>query len=111
MKGYLKVITTTTLLLLLATLTTGCGMAGLPFTGQITDAKTGKPIKGAIIVAMWRGEANPIADSTQTCYHVETAVSDERGNFRIPGWLGGKFGVMDSGVSVIAYKTGYLMPD
>lgn len=82
-------------------------MAGLPFTGQVTDAKTGEPIDGVIVVALWKGEVNPIADSTQVCYHVETAVSDDYGKYRIPGWFGGGLGIMGSYIVTEAYKKGY----
>ena len=85
----------------------GCGMAGLPFSGQVTDAETGEPIEGVIVVALWKGDVNPIVDSTQICYHVETAVSDENGKYRVPGWVGGKFGVMGSYIITESYKQGY----
>ena len=92
---------------LVAALLAGCGMVGLPFSGQVTDAETGEPLEGVIVVALWEGHVNPIADSTQICYHVETAVSDAVGHFRIPGWIGGKFGVMGSYISTVSYKKNY----
>lgn len=100
---YLKALITTIFLLTAA----GCGMVGLPFTGQVTDAKTGEPIADAIVVAMWRGDVGLIADSTRICYHAETAVSDENGKFIIQGWLGGSFGVLNRHVVTRAYKKGY----
>lgn len=93
--------------LLYYVLLSGCGLAGLPFTGHVTDAETGEPIEGAIVVALWQGEVNPIIDSSMVCYHVETAVSDKNGEFRIPGWLGGRFGVMDSYVTTEVHLRGY----
>lgn len=92
---------------LLTALLAGCGMVGLPFSGQVTDEKTGEPLEGVIVVALWEGHVNPIADSTRICYHVETAVSDAEGKFRIPGWIGGKFGVMGGYIRTVSYKKNY----
>lgn len=87
MNGFLSNIKTIHLILTLAVLS-GCGMAGLPFTGQVTDAETGEPIEGAIVVAKWTGNTG-VVGSRSVCYHVETAISNKEGKFRIPGWFGG----------------------
>jgi len=85
----------------------GCGKVGLPFPGQVVDAETGRPIEGAFVLALWKGEVG-LFDAQSICYHVETTVSDEDGRFRIPGWIGaGHFGVMNSYVSTAVYKQDY----
>jgi len=85
----------------------GCGKAGLPFSGQVIDVETGKPIEGAFVLVLWKGEVG-LFDAQSICYHVEAAVSDEDGRFRIPGWIGaGHFGVMNSYVSTAVYKQDY----
>lgn len=82
-------------------------MSGLPFTGQVVDATTGKPIEGAYVVAQWASNAG-IADSRSICYHVETAVSDKSGRYRISGWIGGKVYMMDTVVITEVYKNGCI---
>ncbi len=83
-----------------AMLLAGCGKAGLPFSGQVIDAETGKPIEGVFVLAFWKGEVG-LFDAQSICYHVETAVSDDEGQFHIPGWMGdGLFGVMNSYIYV-----------
>jgi hypothetical protein len=99
------------LVFLWAMLLTGCGKVGLPFSGQVVDVETGRPIEGAFVLAFWKGEVG-LFDAQSICYHVETAVSDEEGRFRIPGWFGGgHFGVMNRYIYTLAYKPGYREAD
>jgi len=94
-----------------AMLLTGCGKVGLPFSGRVVDVETGKPIEGAFVLALWKGEVG-LFDAQLICYRVETAVTDEDGRFRIPGWIGGGyFGVMNSYISTIIYKSDYIDSD
>lgn len=86
---------------------TGCGLAGLPFSGTVTDVETGEPIPGAIVVAKWSGDKPGPFDAESICYHVESAVSDENGRFKIPGWWGDRLGIMGNEVFTRAYKPGY----
>lgn len=105
MNNHRKKIAKFTVLLLIILQITGCGMVGLPVTGQVMDAETGKPIEGAIVIARWVG-VNFI--SSNVCIHVETAISDEKGKFQIPGWFGGDgFGISRVTVFTNAYKLGY----
>jgi len=92
-------------------LSAGCGKMGLPFSGRVVDVETGKPVEGAFVLALWKGDVG-FFDAQSICYHVETTVSDEDGRFRIPGWIGGGyFGVMNSYISTIIYKSDYIDSD
>lgn len=104
---FLKIANAITWALLVTTQMAGCGMAGIPFTGQVIDAITGKPIEGTIVIAMWTG-ASGLVESRSVCYHVETATSDKDGQFHIPGWINpaGPFALRRH-VFTIAYKPGY----
>ena len=107
MNNLSKLIVEFSLFLLVTTFVTGCGIVNLPFTGQVTDAETGEPIEGAIIVALWTGNAGLIG-ARSICYHVESAISDENGGFRIPGWVGTEgFWAARRSATTYAYKRGY----
>jgi len=92
---------------------TACGLTGGPFEGKVYDEQTGKPIAGAYVVVTWTGERGLFVDSQSTCVHVEIAISDENGHFRIGRWINtenaGAF--MDRHVSAIAYIADYRMAD
>lgn len=56
-----------------------------PFTGQVVDAETGKPIPGAIFVVIWlRNFVVPFHD-VQWFNQARIAVADQDGNFKVPG--------------------------
>ena len=63
---------------------TACAFTDGPFEGQVLDYDTGKPIPGAIAVALWKSST---LDSGQgVCVHAETAVSGADGKYHIPRW-------------------------
>jgi len=59
-------------------------LSGGPVEGRVLDYKTGEPIPGAIVVARWL--ATIVGSGQGTCVHVETAVSDGKGKYRIASW-------------------------
>jgi len=62
---------------------------------KVIDVDTGKPVQGAVGLAVWRGEDNAVK-------RIEEAASDEKGNLYIHGfWKGG-----DPDLTV--YKPGYV---
>jgi hypothetical protein len=64
----------------------GCGVTGLPVSGQVLDVSTGKPLPGAIVVVRWLGTAVGPGHSSSVCVHVETAVTDDQGRYATPWW-------------------------
>jgi len=66
------------------------GCAGLgevrgPFTGQIVDADTGKPIGGVVVLAVWETLAfTPLGHGGQAFYDTREAISDGEGRFTVP---------------------------
>ena len=81
--------------------------------GKVLEEGTNKPIPGAIIVARWQGQTSSIADTRTTCYHVETATTDEQGIYRTTPWDEGfRHGVIHGKVvSIKVYKAGYEESD
>lgn len=106
-------------LLVLALSLSACGLSGSAQTGEVLDEATEKPIEGAIVVAEWIGDVSANwADSHSTCYHVATAVTDDDGEYRIPGWSMKKEDKRDwhknltpRDVQITVYKAGYAMAD
>lgn len=75
---------------------------------RILDADTEMPIAGAIIVAKWRGDIPAWVDFRSTCYHVESAVSDSKGSFKIPAYTEVKgHMITDKWVNWNVYAKGY----
>jgi hypothetical protein len=58
---------------------------GLPISGVVQEEGTGRPLPGVSVVAHWR--AVGLFRSGSNCFHVETTVSDARGNFSTPVWV------------------------
>ena len=56
-----------------------------PFEGTIVDAKTGKPIEGAVIGAFWYRRGTAIVHDWTAPYAGQDAVTDGEGKFRIDG--------------------------
>ena len=52
-------------------------------TGKVFNYDTQKPIPNAIVVVNWYGHA---AWSGDSCLHVETAMTDSKGNYSIPSF-------------------------
>lgn len=90
-----------------------CGLSGGPVVGQVIEEGTHKPVPGAIVAAKWVGNVPAFAESRTVCVHVESAVADQEGKFRLPRWrkpstVGPV--VMDLAPVVVAYKPGYGLP-
>jgi hypothetical protein len=102
------------LLILASAGVTGCwGTLGdSEFRGKVLHADTKEPISGAVVVARWRGHRAGLIDGRSICYHVETAVSDQDGNFVVPGWedqgaTKHASRISDKELQLLAYKQGY----
>ena len=99
------------LLLTLLVLANGCTAQEWPERrGQVLEAGTNKPIPGAIVIVRWKGTASiwP-ADAQTQCYHVESATSNERGEYVIPAWreTADQRLLGDKQVFTDAFKPGY----
>ncbi|MCE9551685.1 MAG: hypothetical protein K8R50_11935 [Betaproteobacteria bacterium] len=75
-----------------------CGLSNGPIEGQVFEAGTHKPIAGAIVIVRWHGTYSiPFADTSSSCYHVETATTDAQGHFKTPAWTEKSKGFLFSG--------------
>ncbi len=81
-------------------------LSGGPIEGQVLDYETGKPIGGAIVVALWKSVI--VGSGMGTCVHVETAPSDSDGRYAIKEWHDiPSVLVLSAGSSLDVYKQGY----
>jgi hypothetical protein len=80
-------------------------------SGRITDADTGQPIKGAIVVTTWSATMGALFHGATVCYHIETSVSDADGRYVIPKWRrmssGGERWMGSPSHSTSYYSEGY----
>jgi hypothetical protein len=61
-------------------------VSGGPLDGQVLEEGTNQPLPGAIVVVRWQGNVGGPVESSTTCYHVETATTDNQGRFHIHAW-------------------------
>ena len=90
-------------------LSRGCSFAGGPVSGRVLDLHTGQPLAGAIVVVRWNGAAMGLVHSSRVCFHVETAISDVDGRYRVSSWLQPPkpWAVWGASTTADAYRLGY----
>lgn len=93
-------------------LSTACGhlvYADGPYRGRVLDVETKRPIEGAAVVAIWRKQTPVIAHPDVTFYEAQEAVTDQEGNFTIPGIWGGAINPLAKirKPSFLIFKPGY----
>ena len=86
-------------------------MAGVPIHGKVVETGTLKPIAGAIVTARWQGIKPAPGHGVHACIHVETTMTNEKGEFRIPGWVGAPQYIAEVETTIDAYKPGYGFPE
>lgn len=86
------------LLGLALSLIAGCGhlvYSSGPYSGQVVDAETGRPVAGAAVVAIWTREIPVGAHMPEQDWDVYETLTDANGEFAIPhrthftpfGWI------------------------
>lgn len=76
----------------LVVLLAGCGhlvYADGPYPGTVIDKETRQPIEGAAVLAVWWKRSPGIAHPIISFYDAQETLTDQGGNFTIPGILGG----------------------
>ncbi len=80
-------------------------LASPAIEGQVVEVGTDKPIPGVIVVVRWQGH---VGWTGTVCFHVETAISDGNGIYRIPAWhKPSPYGDVRGAHYPVAYKPGY----
>jgi hypothetical protein len=81
----------------------------MPFEGKVIDADTKEPIEGAVVLAVYYDEATSIAGTNTFPIDAQEALTDSRGEFKIPEvkrWFGDRPGtVVDARLTI--FKPGY----
>lgn len=80
-------------------------------TGRVLDMKTKEPIRDVYVLALWEGTGGVVGPQTR-CYHVESAKTDEKGEFTIhefyesfgDGFLGSRY------VALYFHASNYFEP-
>lgn len=75
----------------LTLLSVGCGhlvYADGPYQGRVIDAETKQPIEGAAVLAVWWKREPGIGHYTSSVYDAQETLTDQEGNFTIPGVVG-----------------------
>jgi hypothetical protein len=86
-----------------------CGMQGGPVVGRVLDEQTGKPIEGAMVVALWEGDIFAFATSRSTCYYMDKATSWKGGWYFIWPWIykGPNGLLVGRRTRILSHKAGY----
>ena len=106
------------LILMLPTLLplSACALSGGPVVGQVLEEGTYKPVPGAIVVVRWIGRTTSgswFVEARDVCYHVETVVTDEQGQYKTAAWTQEQskdYTLKYHSFSVDAYKPGFGWP-
>jgi hypothetical protein len=77
------------------------------YKGEIIDADTGKPIEGVVVLGMWFKSYISPAGSSEKFYDAREAVTDDIGEFSIPGMGLLIFSNIDESINVLIFKAGY----
>jgi hypothetical protein len=77
-----------------------------PYKGRVVEEKTGQPIPGVLAVANWTGVSVNIAGGTTYCIDAAEALTDENGEFEIPGRRASLFRNLGT-MNISIYKVGY----
>lgn len=95
----------------------GCGLiiGDWAQDGQVIDTETWTPLPGALVIAEWTADIGGPVQSSQVCFHLAVALTDENGRYHIPAWHrrpvadweGGIAGLNNVQLSRRTYKEGY----
>lgn len=80
-----------------------------PWKAQVVDAETGKPLEGAVVLAMWERRTPGPGHPFITFYDSEEVMSDPNGQFIIPSrstWTLIPFSSIE-GPRIFMFKPGY----
>lgn len=67
----------------------GITWADGPYYGVVFDAATGKPIEGAVVVAVWWERFTELKQSPEIFIEAKEVLTDREGLFEIPGFVKG----------------------
>jgi hypothetical protein len=76
--------------------------------GRVLEYGTNKPLNNVIVIAHWQGTGGAMHAQTN-CFHIETATTNENGEFKLPSYYEG-FGdslLNHRHVLLYFYKAGY----
>ncbi len=77
-----------------------------PYEGKVVDADTSAPIEGVVVLGVWYKEEPNVAGATSTFYDARETLTDEKGEFKIPG-QGLKILSNVGTMNVLIFKSGY----
>ena len=113
-RGYVMRLRIIVALILLVVCAVNCNASWLvyhkpEFKGTVVDIDTDKPIEGAIVVAFYKKKTlNPPVEAYTSTFHVQEALTDKNGNFKIPSYttMINPFSTGDE-VYFVIFKPGY----
>ena len=77
--------------------------------GKVLNATDGKPIDNALVFAIWKGQMLDKGETLRVCYHVESAISDNKRLFSLQSWQeqNNYTHITEKSTAMIVYKPGY----
>jgi hypothetical protein len=87
-------------------------VSGDAIDGRVIEEGSGQPVAGAIVAAVWHATLASFVETKSTCYHMESARTDEQGRYHIAAWSTPAslqdLRIRDSYIDFSAYKPGYI---
>jgi hypothetical protein len=77
-----------------------------PYEGKVIDAETGEPIEGAVVLGVWYRIHPNVAGWNSEFYDATETLTDENGDFSIPGLGLLVFSNIDT-IDILIFKAGY----
>ena len=90
---------------------TSPGVVRGPFQGQLVDADTGRPISGAVILAIWETVSfSPTGHGGQEFFDARETVSDASGHFELPILSAPLWKLNIQPPRICPFASGYVFP-
>lgn len=83
-KALLQLVTLSALSMVMTACVSFCRIDG-PYQGRVIDAESKQPLAGAVVVGIWTKVQPTIAGATGTVFDSVEVLTDENGEFTIPG--------------------------
>jgi len=107
MNGCQRVVT-----IVLLTLTLFAGSGARADSGNVIDGATGKPLPGVHVIAVWNARVFKGIETSHSCFYVDAAQTNERGEFSISSWSGNLVPMLyDRRRSLLFYAREYKGPE
>jgi hypothetical protein len=80
------------------------------YGGRVVEAESGRPVEGAVVVAVWRGERATVAGAMDLVEDVKETLTDNNGQWQIEGPKGSQLDLISSIFTFLTFTTHTTKP-